>query len=647
MAFSPFRLLVSLALGALLTGTARAQSASATPVPPDKQHLIDSLRTALRAAQPDTQRLNTLYELSLKWRRHSSDSALYWLKITTRLAQKTHADRQYANCLGYLGAILKDQGKITEAIGYQEQALRLHERLGNLAGQCVVHNDLGMLHKSLKQWEPALIDFHQARALAEQLIDRPQPPAKFMAGLAYTFNNIGTVYMEQGQYAQALPWYQKSLVQARRAQNRDAEATALTNLAGLEAEMKQFSAAAGHFREALAIDEADGNLYGIASDLTTLGEMELMMGQYPAAERDLTRALAVANEMKSALMLKEVYQRLPKLYHRMGADDKAYAAQVRYIGLSDSLYTTESTRQLNELHARFETDKKEQQNRIQALQLADQRLTIRKRNMQLGAALAGLLAAALIGWLLVIRDRLRSSVALAQERERQQQERTAAVIEAEERERRRIGADLHDSVGQLLTAVKLNLSGLEHELTPQLADHPRVLLDAAQSTLDESLREVRAISHQLVPNALIRQGLTAAVREFVQKISSAGGLTVRLDAIGLESRLPPVVEGVLYRVIQELVANVVRHSRADDVLLQLVHHGPELTVLLEDNGVGFDVKRALDSPESGIGLRNLYSRIEYLGGQLEIDSRPGRGTIVTIEVPITAWATVPVDLRAG
>ena len=635
----PTRALLVVVATSLLLRAAPAASA-APEVPPAKQHYFDSFRRdAARPDQPDSARMHTLYKLALGWRRISRDSARAWTERTIGLARKVGSRRKEALCWGYIGALIKDEGDFATALRYQLRALRIHEKVGNRHGQISAHNDIGPLHKNLHQWEQSLASYHRARAIAEDLIAHGPNPADITDRLAYVLNNIGTVYFDQGKYAEAQPWYEQALAQARRSGSPDAIATVPTNLGGLEAELKHYAAAYGYFREALALDEREGNLYGQAADLLVVGEIQTFLGQYANAERDLTRARAAARQLGDAILLKDIQLRFSRLHARMGEGARAGQAYERFIRLSDSLFTSESTHQMAEMRARYDTERAEQTARLNALHLVEEQLTVRKRTIQLVMALGAVLGAYLIGWLLVNRTRLRARVALAQARAEQERAATAAVIEAEERERRRIGADLHESVGQLLTAAKLNLSGLEHELAsvPTAPADTRQLLGTAITSLDDSLREVRSISHQLLPNALIRLGLAGAVRELVQQLSApAAGLRITLDAIGLERRLPPLVEGVLYRVVQELIANVVKHAHADDITLQIVHHGRELTVLLEDNGVGFDLADALARPDGGIGLRNLYSRIGYLGGRLDIDSRVGRGTIVTIEVPISA-----------
>jgi two-component system NarL family sensor kinase len=198
----------------------------------------------------------------------------------------------------------------------------------------------------------------------------------------------------------------------------------------------------------------------------------------------------------------------------------------------------------------------------------------------------------LLGALLYNRRRLQQKVELEQQRQRQERQRARAVLETEEAERRRIGADLHDGVGQLLSVVKLNAGALNEELRAGLdADQARRFADTLD-LVDESVREVRSISHNLLPNALIKRGLARAVREFLDKIQRPGRLRIRLETLGLdEPRLDPAVENALYRVIQELVQNIVKHAQATEMDLQLIRHAHDLTLLVQDNGVGFDPAR--------------------------------------------------------
>jgi signal transduction histidine kinase len=213
----------------------------------------------------------------------------------------------------------------------------------------------------------------------------------------------------------------------------------------------------------------------------------------------------------------------------------------------------------------------------------------------------------------------------------QQELRSRAIIEAEEKERTRIARELHDGIGQQLSAAKLNISGLQASLNTN-NNEEKVMIQNAIDLIDESVKEVRVVSHSMMPNALIKSGLVSAVREFINKISSSGSLRINLEIVGLTDRLEQTVETVLFRVLQELVNNIIKHAQATEVSIQLIRHETELTILIEDNGVGFNVDKVLDK-EGGIGLKNIQSRVAFLNGQVFFDSHVDKGTTVTIEIP--------------
>lgn len=214
---------------------------------------------------------------------------------------------------------------------------------------------------------------------------------------------------------------------------------------------------------------------------------------------------------------------------------------------------------------------------------------------------------------------------------RQQELRNKAIIEAEEKERIRIARDLHDGVGQQLSAVKMNLSAFEASMATDDSQR-RDKMHALMGLVDDAVKEVRALSHNMMPNALLRSGLSTAVREFVNKIASTDTLKIDLQIVGLNERLESITETVLYRVMQECVSNIVKHADATHVGIQLIKHDRHLNMMIEDNGKGFDTSKANDM--AGIGLKNIISRVHYLNGTVEFDSLPGKGTTVNIDVPV-------------
>ncbi|RTQ49138.1 tetratricopeptide repeat protein [Hymenobacter gummosus] len=626
--FFPFRRPGALLLwvGLPLLGQAQA------PAPPD------SLDRRLAAA-PDSARLRLLLADAAALRQSDPERALRRATDARRLARQQHRSPQEADAALLQGRICTALGQASEAATHLHAAQRLaaaaHDTL-RLASAYLV---LGTTYKNLQQYGPSLDYARQARYYFDRAVRQGQPAAR--RGVAVSYNNSGTVYLEQQKYPLAAADFQQALRRGRALGDSGVVVLALYNLGAVALQRKQPQAAHQYYRQTLAIDQAQGNVQGQAESWLNLGDALLQLKRYREVEQAYGQALRLARQLQARPLIRVVYDGYASLYEATGQYKDAVRWRTRFQELNDSLFQAETAEQVTEMRTKYETEQKEAQNRLlqkqqqlQQAQLRAQRQLARRRTTQLLAGLAVTALLGAVGWLLYTRNRLRQQLALEQQRQQLERQRAAAVLEAEENERRRIGSDLHDGIGQLLSAAKLNLHALDQQMGPQLNGRQE-LLNNAVAVVDESFREVRNISHNLMPNALLRRGLAAAVRDFLGKLPSDNGLRIEVQAFGLDDiRLDATVESVLFRVIQELVQNIIKHAQATEVTLQLVRNDDELTVTVEDNGVGFDAQAL--GPEAGIGLRNVLTRMAYLGGHTHFDAAPGRGTTVTLEVPLAA-----------
>jgi two-component system, NarL family, sensor kinase len=280
--------------------------------------------------------------------------------------------------------------------------------------------------------------------------------------------------------------------------------------------------------------------------------------------------------------------------------------------------------QIAEMQTKYETVKKEKQ-------IEDQKYTIAKRNYTIIGIVGLALLLSILAWAIFNRYRLRKKNELQQKLNEQQQKATINILAAEERERKRIASDLHDGVGQLMTAAWLNMQAI-NEKTKNTDSETAELLDKAMHLVDESCKEVRAVSHNMMPNALLKKGLVNAVKEFLQQINIKS-TKINLQTEGLNNSLPNHVETVLYRVIQESVNNVVKHAQATSLDISINQDETGIDVMIEDNGKGFNFSEA--DKKDGIGLQNIKSRIEYLKGTVEWNTAENKGTLVAIHIPET------------
>ena len=203
-----------------------------------------------------------------------------------------------------------------------------------------------------------------------------------------------------------------------------------------------------------------------------------------------------------------------------------------------------------------------------------------------------------------------------------------SYMEGQEKERSRIAGDLHDRLGSLLSTVKLHFSSLEPD--DDDSEENKKSYDYALELLDNSVEEVRAVSHNLTKGVLTQFGLVAAVESMRDAINSADKIKMQVIHSGVEERLNPQVEINLFRVIQELITNIIRHAHTNEAFVQFVGTEDRLNIIIEDHGVGFDKDNI---QTEGLGLHNLSKRVAEVGGDVNVDSILGEGTTIIIDIP--------------
>lgn len=216
--------------------------------------------------------------------------------------------------------------------------------------------------------------------------------------------------------------------------------------------------------------------------------------------------------------------------------------------------------------------------------------------------------------------------ALNRELKVQEKNRIEAVIESQEKERQRIARDLHDSLGQTLALCKINLSRLHSE---ELGLEQKILLEQVMDLIDEGCTDVRMISHNLMPPDLDNKSLKEILGNLIEKNRYSGNIKYSLRFYGDREELTAAARYTLYRVLQEILQNIIKHASASNVSISLTTNHEFVNLLVEDNGKGFDTNLS----SLGLGLKNIYSRIKLLDGHLDIDSSINNGTVFNISIP--------------
>lgn len=210
---------------------------------------------------------------------------------------------------------------------------------------------------------------------------------------------------------------------------------------------------------------------------------------------------------------------------------------------------------------------------------------------------------------------------------RLQKSQILAEITTLENERKRISSDLHDEIGPILSAIKLQITSLEPA-------HPEDVLIVEKSSrqIDDVIKKMRAIAYNLLPNTLVRKGLAAALNEYVSRMNEVFPLKIKLNTneIVLENQEKEIN---IYRIVQEIVHNTTKHARATELSIDMKIENGKFVMTTQDNGIGFNYQDAARE-QGGLGLRNLESRTEVMGGEMTCDSQKQKGTTYIFEIPV-------------
>jgi signal transduction histidine kinase len=367
----------------------------------------------------------------------------------------------------------------------------------------------------------------------------------------------------------------------------------------------------------------------------------LQLNKIDSAKYYLTEALDKAKEYKFMPKIRIILNDWCNYYSKNKQFDKAYEYRTWLNSFTDSLITIQNHNRILLYDARYQSDKKElhikqleQEKKIQQLSLRQQSIF----NYVLLGSLAALLVIAFLGWRYV-----RSKQKISQQtgqlqaqriRELEQEKQLIAfdfLLKGQEEERSRLAKDLHDGLGGMLSGVKLSLSAMKGNVI--LSEENARLFTKALSQLDNSMREMRRVAHNMMPEALVKFGLQQAVQDYCDSLLGMQQFKISCHFHDLDKRIEPTAEIIVYRIVQELLNNVVKHAGATEVLVQVMRHNNSLNITVEDNGKGFDLA-TLDQSK-GAGLANVKSRVDYLKGQLDIRSEPGKGTSVHIDCNLT------------
>lgn len=537
-------------------------------------------------------------------------------------------DKLLAAVYNSKGVLAKNDGNLAQAMDFFFQGLKKYEALGDELGIASVSINIGVVY-DLQEDRTQAKEFFEKALLAAQNAENPLYEGKAWHSLAIIACNLGDL-------REGLRQFKASLARFQEAENGWDIINTLSNIGIAYKILGSLDTALIYSDQAIEEAVKMQNPELEMRTLTNKGNLLVEAGQWSEAEIILNQAIIKTRQLKMREWQERTLGYLASLKEKQTDHAAALSYFKQYAALRDSLKNETSQAHISELQVQYETEKKEKE--LQQAQLNIQQAETKKIWWILIAL--GLFLVATFT-LLYFRQRIQTNRQISQQQKELMQHQIAelentqsilslnAMIGGQEAERKRIAKNLHDGVSSMLSTLNLHFMALQNE---SLSVDRLKLLQKTQKLLDQTAQEVRRIAHDMMPGSLSKLGLVPSIYELKEDIEGVSDLHINLQSIDMNLRLDEDLEVMIFRTVQELINNIMKHAEATQVLIELSRQNNEINLTVEDDGKGFD---NLAKENRGLGLRSIRSRVEHYGGQFDLRSAAGEGTSISVMIPRT------------
>ena len=528
------------------------------------------------------------------------------------------------------GMIYYDQENYYEALNYLFEALKYYEE-NDGPFTAYLYNTITIIYIRLN-------NFDQAEYYAKKHIALVEKKGFGNMAQAEAYLSLVDICIQKGEFHLASYYLDKMKPYMPDAQETMLDFSYFECRGNISYQLQQYDSSYYYYQQAYKFAVASGHTINTNTALYFLTTIALKLGKTEAAKNYGEENLALADKISSKGGRIKALLNLSDYYHQAGNNNKAYDFLDKATSLKDSLLSETNIKQANTLAAIYETDKKQKE----ILKLQNEKQT-QDASVKHKSTLNIVFVATIIGLLvfgyLAYRN-IKSEQKIANQQQEIQKQKISelekdrqlltvdAMLKGQEEERGRIAKDLHDGLGGMLSGVKLSFINMKENMVLPAENLPG--FERSIEMLDNTIRELRKVAHNLMPETLVRFGLEESLKDFCNSIQTSTGIKVVYQQFGENRKLPTQAQITIYRIVQELVNNVLKHADAKQIIVQLTRSHIKTGITVEDNGKGFDVKM-LDL-KKGAGFNNIKYRVNYFKGNLDINSQPGNGTSVSIEL---------------
>jgi len=447
---------------------------------------------------------------------------------------------------------------------------------------------------------------------------------------AKALNAIAINYDDNGDYEMAIAYHQKVIGLKDELSDSLKLAPTYNNIGNSLMKKGDFNTAKKFFLKNKEISELEQSKYGLATVYTNLGTVAYLGKNWKEAEGYLKAAEKISFEIKDVEKIQDVLFQQYKFNEATNNLPKALSYLSSYHQLKDSLLSIDKINALQELETHFKTKEKEAEIDQQQLIITNQSLRLQKNTLLIIALIILVLLILLIGFFIKNRLQRKQQLAIQQREIGFKEAQLTSIISTQEKERARFSSDLHDSFGQTISILKMNIKTAQKEVKSSAKSDS--IFEESDHMLNSMYDELRAVCANLMPITLQKSGLIEALTEFAQRVNKSGQIKLTVSNFGLTSRIKGLQEIAVYRIVQEWVNNILKYSTARNITVQITAEESEITITIEDDGNGFN--KTLLTESKGNGWNNINSRIKLLGGTVDVDTTPNRiGTILILNFP--------------
>lgn len=623
-------------------------------------HKIDSLKRLMNKSKEDTNKVKLLFGLTLAYEDHDMKKAMAYAKEGGRLSNSlnyTAGKLKYNKRMMYLFATLMQHDS---AIWYGKQILKIATEMKDSLSMGIAYFTLGERYNFKSDYETGIAYSLKGVRIIERLDTSSKTRATLNASMAAN-------YLMIKDYKKSIEFGKKAEILDRKNKNYQSLTVTLLNLGNAYGALGQDVKAIAAYKESLSLCDKYNFPSFVAMNCEGMVEIMDKQNKLDQVKYYAEKGLATAIKIADNFNIMSCYQNLSIYYFKTNqyakakellfkaldiskANDYKEARGTLLQSLSNVLYAEHNyalasqyqreaikiredifTESMAQKHAneevKFETEKKESQIKLQTAEIRQKKIL---NYILIGSAISLIIIALLIYRNYRHRQKLQQAKIDELETEKQLTA-TEAVLKGEEQERTRLAKDLHDGLGGMLSGIKFSLNTMKENLimTPDNAH----AFERSIDMLDSSIKEMRRVAHNMMPEMLVKYGLDTALKEYCGEIDRSGVVHVNYQSVGMHQAVVTQTTSIaIYRIIQELLNNTIKHANAKNVLVQLHQSVQEkiLAVTVEDDGDGFDANLLKQS--NGMGWLSIRNRIEFLKGKIDLQSAPGKGTSILIEI---------------